>query len=278
MFARLVLSIGAVVALSFGAGVLLLFAATNSRAPRLALEAPPLPSPHAHATAPAIIPMPAPAAASAAAPEASVGVPAAPQAPAEARPALPPPEPQPPPAAPSVMRFVIDPSLSLATYIVGTEALGGRESSAAGTTSAISGQIYLSEEDLDGSEQSSFRVDLRTLQTGDILLQQFLRLDLLNTRQYPYAEFRIESASGFPPDLGNGSEFGVSLTGTLSLRGVSRPSRWNVRARQAGNVLTATAETGFRMSDFGITPPNAGVIRAKDDVRLHVVLVARRDQ
>jgi hypothetical protein len=49
-----------------------------------------------------------------------------------------------------------------------------------------------------------------------------------------------------------------------------------VKARQAGDFLTAVADTEFAMTAFGITPPNAGTARARDRVHIQVSLIARK--
>jgi hypothetical protein len=50
---------------------------------------------------------------------------------------------------------------------------------------------------------------------------------------------------------------------------------WTVRARQACNQLTATADTDIRFDDFGMAPPNVQIAQAEDDIHIQVILIAR---
>ena len=60
----------------------------------------------------------------------------------------------------------------------------------------------------------------------------------------------------------------------MTIKDVSLPITFAVLARQADDTLTATADTRFPMSDFGIDPPSVTIAKAKDQVILQVVLIA----
>jgi polyisoprenoid-binding protein YceI len=184
-----------------------------------------------------------------------------------------------------VLRFVVDPGQSSATYIV-REKLARLpvENDASGTTQDVAsgdvtGELHLTAQGLASSAKSSFRVDLNTLASDERLRDNFVRTNTLRTGQgnnNRYAEFTIESVSGFPANYTEGQEVSLSLTGQMTIKGVTKPVTFEVKARRAGEFLTATADTSFNMSEFGIEPPNVPTARAHDLVRLQVVLVAKQ--
>lgn len=189
-----------------------------------------------------------------------------------------------PAASTGVLRFVVDPAQSSATYVV-REKLARLpiENDASGTTQDVAtgdvtGELHLTPQGLAESTQSSFRVDLNTLTSDERLRDNFVRNSTLQTNQANnrYAQFTIDSVSGFPDGYVEGQEVTLSLTGQMTIHGVTRPVEWQVKARRAGEFLTATADTSFNMSDFGINPPNVPTARSDDLLRLQVVLVARQ--
>lgn len=174
-------------------------------------------------------------------------------------------------------RFVIDPAQSTAKYVV-SETLRGLETQAVGTTSAITGEIHLTPTGLVATTPSTFRVDLSTLKSDEGMRDNFIRTNTLqtNVEANRYADFTIKSVTGFPTNYVEGQEVTLTLTGTMKIKNVTKDITWQVKARQQGEFLTATADTDFNMTDFGITPPNVQVARARDAVHVQVVFVAKR--
>jgi polyisoprenoid-binding protein YceI len=173
-----------------------------------------------------------------------------------------------------VRRFVVASGESSAKYVV-EETLRGLPATAVGTTTDVTGELYLTRDGLYKDQPSKFRVDLRTLKTDESMRDNFVRQNTLRTSQFPFAEFTVESVTGFPASYTEGSEISLTLTGTMTIRGQSKPLTFTVKARQAGNTLTATADTQFNMTEFGIQPPEVVLAKAKDGVVLQVVLIAR---
>ena len=173
-----------------------------------------------------------------------------------------------------VRRFVVASGESSAKYVV-EETLRGLAATAVGTTTDVTGEIYLTKDGLYKDLPSKFRVDLRTLKTDESMRDNYVRQNVLRTSQFPFAEFVVESVTGFPAGYTEGGEISLTLKGTMTLKGKSNPMTFTVKARQAGNTLTATADTQFKMTDFGIDPPEVVVAKAKDAVILQVVLIAR---
>jgi polyisoprenoid-binding protein YceI len=173
-----------------------------------------------------------------------------------------------------VRRFVVASGESSAKYVV-EETLRGLPATAVGTTTDVTGEIYLSKDGLYKDLPSKFKVDLRTLKTDESQRDNYIRQNVLRTGQFPFAEFVVESVSGFPAGYAEGTEISLTLNGTMTVKGQSKPVTFTVKARQAGNTLTATADTQFNMTDFGIEPPEVVLAKAKNGVILQVVLIAR---
>jgi len=176
-----------------------------------------------------------------------------------------------------VRRFVVVSGDSSAKYVV-EETLSGLPATAVGTTPDITGEIYLTPEGLYDGAESKFMVDLSTLQTDESRRDNFVRSNVLETSRYQFAEFVIESIDAFPAGYVEGEEARLSLTGTMTIKEVSLPMTFSVLARQAGDTLTATADTEFLMSSFGIDPPQVAIASAKDGVVLQVVIIAQEPE
>jgi polyisoprenoid-binding protein YceI len=184
----------------------------------------------------------------------------------------------------SVLKFVVDAAQSSATYVV-REKLARLpvESDAAGTTQDtaegdVTGELFLTTQGLASGEKSTFRVDLNSLRSDERLRDNFVRNNTLQTGQAAnrYAMFVVDSVTGFPSGYVDGTEVSLRLSGLMTIKGVTKPVTFDVKARRAGDVLTATADTTFNMTEFNINPPNVPSARAFDAVRLQVVLVTRR--
>lgn len=176
-----------------------------------------------------------------------------------------------------VLHFVLVSEQSEASYIAREKlAFLPATSEAVGKTNAITGDIYLTRKGLSPSPPSVIRVDLRTLRSDEARRDNFVRNNTLNTDQYPFAEFRIEGIEGFPTSYQEGEEVAVRLVGTMTIRGTSRPLVFDARARYGGGTLTGVAHTAFKLTDFGLSPPNiAGFVTVEDEIRLQIILVAR---
>jgi polyisoprenoid-binding protein YceI len=180
-------------------------------------------------------------------------------------------------AAPSagVLRFTIDQSGSEAKYVVRETLRGVVGAFAVGTTNAITGDIYLTPQGLANGNTSKFTVDLRQLKTDESLRDNFVRQNVLRTNQFPNAEFVAESITGFPAGYVEGQEATMTMRGNLTIRGVTKPVEWAVKARRAGDTLTGIADLRFNMTEFGITPPNVRTAQAEDGVQLQITILAK---
>lgn len=181
-------------------------------------------------------------------------------------------------AATGTLTYRVIPELSEAAYFADEELANvGLPSTAKGATNDIEGTFYLTADGtaLDTTAGDSiFTVDLRSL-TSDESRRDNRVQEALETDRYPTATFVITGVSGYDPAVPEGSEQDLTMTGLLTLHGVTKEVTWDVQARREGNGISALATVNFLYSDFGITPPNiAGFVSVEDDVTLQVQIVA----
>jgi len=180
------------------------------------------------------------------------------------------------PTTDATLHFVVVPEESEATYVA-REKLASLplSSNAVGKTRAVSGDIFLTTEGLASEEPSAFRVDLSTLASDEGRRDNYIKQNTLQTDTFPFAEFAIDEVQGFPADYPEGEEVELTLTGRMTIRETQLPLTFQVKARQSGDTLTAVADTNFKMTDFGLDPPQLAFVSVEDGVQLQVVLVAR---
>jgi polyisoprenoid-binding protein YceI len=179
------------------------------------------------------------------------------------------------PAQANVLRFSIDTGSS-AKYVV-REKLAQLPVStdAVGTTSDITGDIYLTANGLASGQPSAFKVDLRTLKTDEALRDRFVRDNTLQTGHFPFAEFAVTAVTPFPANYVEGAEVSINISGNMTIHGVTKPLTFAAKARRQGGALTGIADVDFKMSDFNITPPDVRLAKSEDGVHLQIVVVAK---
>ncbi len=172
----------------------------------------------------------------------------------------------------STSRFAIDPTQSTAKILVAQTGLLG-DSTLVGNGTNVSGDIFLTSDGHLGNSPSALALDMQTMHSSDSALNSFLKNNV-EPSKYPTATFAIQSVDGIPATYVDGNEFNFTMTGPMTMHGQTRTATWTVKARQVGNFLTMAADTDFNMTDYGWTPPNYGVAKAKNAVHLQVVVVA----
>lgn len=151
-------------------------------------------------------------------------------------------------------------------------------STAKGSTTAITGTFYLTEDglDLDPSTPSTFTVDLTKITSDREMRDRRVQEQGLETSRFPTATFTATSVTGYDPAIPDGEEQNLKLTGTLDLHGVQKEVVWDVKARRQGDIITALATLNFLYADFDIPVLNiANFVSVEDDVTLQVQIVAQ---
>jgi len=131
--------------------------------------------------------------------------------------------------------------------------------------------------DLSFSPDSKITFDLTTLTSDSRDRDNFVKMDTLQTRQFPTATFVPTKASGLSALPASGT-FTFKLTGNLTIHGKTKEVTFDVSATRTGGELKATATLNptMRFGDFGMSAPSVPfrVVSVVDEIRLVVELVA----
>ena len=128
------------------------------------------------------------------------------------------------------------------------------------------------------SPDSKITFDLTTLASDQRDRDNFVKMDTVQTRQFPKAEFVPTKTSGLTLPMPASGEFTFKLTGQITIHGKTKEVTFDVVAKRSGNDLTATA-TGtptWKFGDFGMSAPSVPfrVVSVVDEIRVVVDLVA----
>jgi polyisoprenoid-binding protein YceI len=170
------------------------------------------------------------------------------------------------------VRLTLSEDASKASYRA-REQLVGRAlpNDAIGTTQAVSGAIVLNQDGTVLGDQSAITVDLRSLQSDESRRDGFIQRSTLQTDQYPTATFVPRAVEGLPSPLPTSGTAMFQLSGDLTVHGATRPVTWEVAAQFDQQAISGTANTTFKLTDFGMTPPKAGpVLSIEDSLGLQV--------
>lgn len=164
------------------------------------------------------------------------------------------------------VRLAVDPDASTASYHA-REQLAGRTvfTDAVGSSKGVSGAITLASGGTVISDQSSIVVDLAALQSDESRRDNFIKNNTLQVSQYPRATFVPREAGGLAWPLPTTGDRDFTLTGDLTVHGVTRPVTWQVTAHFGGADVTGTATTNVNISDFGMAPPKVGPVLGIED-------------
>jgi polyisoprenoid-binding protein YceI len=128
------------------------------------------------------------------------------------------------------------------------------------------------------SSDSKISFDLTTLASDQRDRDNFVKMDTLQTRQFPKAEFVPTKTSGLVLPMPASGEFTFKLTGQITIHGKTKEVTFDVVAKRSGNDLTATATAAptWKFADFGMSAPSVPfrVVSVVDEIRVVVDLVA----
>lgn len=128
------------------------------------------------------------------------------------------------------------------------------------------------------SPDSKITFDLTTLASDQRDRDNFVKMDTLQTRQFPKAEFVPTKTSGLTLPMPASGEFTFKLTGQITIHGKTKEVTFDVVAKRNGNdfTATATATPTWKFGDFGMSAPSVPfrVVSVVDEIRVVVDLVA----
>lgn len=181
-------------------------------------------------------------------------------------------------AAAAPVEYVLDQSATEARFQIG-ENLMDRETTAVGSTSAVTGGVTLDE----AATFMPFVVDVSTLTTDERMRDNQIRNSILQTNRSGNSTvtFVPAAAEGLVLPLVPGTTQSVLLTGDLTIKGVTREAAFELRLEVvSGTELSGSASTIVKLTDFGIAVPRVPLVARVDDeveLVLDFRLVAKPD-
>ena len=133
------------------------------------------------------------------------------------------------------------------------------ESDAIGRTSDVTGSITLIAAG-DGAQltEGTLTVDTTTIASDESRRDNRMRSDGLQTDQFPTASFTITAPVDIPAAALAGTATDVTLTGDLTLHGVTKAVQIPAQAQLVDGGIQVVGSISFPLSDYGITAPNVG--------------------
>jgi len=190
-------------------------------------------------------------------------------------------------AADGARTFAIVPGESQAGYEVDEEFLAGAASAlgvkpgkgkTVGSTDQVSGQLTL---DFSGAPQitsGEFQVDISTLKSDQNRRDNRIRTEWLQSATFPVASFKATGLQNAPASYTEGEEVSFQLAGDLTIREITQPVVFDVKAALNGDTITGMATTAFLMSQFGVDPPAMGnMFTVGDNTVVTLTLVAKEE-
>jgi hypothetical protein len=141
----------------------------------------------------------------------------------------------------------------------------------------ITGEFEADASDLGQGVTGRLSVQVSTMSTGNDGRDKDMYKALAADRN-PTMFFVIQTveAPSFPLGVAEHTDTLLTIQGRLSIAGVERVKRFSGRVRMKQGHLWVRGESRFKMSDFGIKPPQYLLFRVKDEVGVGFDLLLER--
>jgi polyisoprenoid-binding protein YceI len=149
------------------------------------------------------------------------------------------------------------------------------DTDAVGRTTAVSGSATLTADgDVLTVDAASFEADVTQLQSDEGRRDNRIRTSGLESDRFPTATFNLTAPVAVPAEALGGATVSVTLTGDLTIHGVSNGVEIPAEARLVDGRVEVLGSLTFPFSDFGMEPPNvAGFVAVEDDATLEFLVV-----
>ena len=133
----------------------------------------------------------------------------------------------------------------------------------------------------DGAQltEGSITVDTTTIASDESRRDNRMRSEGLQTDQFPTATFVITEAVDVPAAALAGTATDVTLTGDLTLHGVTRSVAIPAQAQLIDGQIQVVGSLPISLADYEIVAPNVGgfIISIADEGALEFLLVFAKD-
>jgi len=141
----------------------------------------------------------------------------------------------------------------------------------------LTGEFEGDASDLGQGGSGRLTVQVNTISTGSDGRDKDM-YKALSADRHPTIYFVIQTveAPSFPLGVAEHTDTLLTIQGRLSIAGVERVKRFSGRVRFKEGRLWVRGESRFKMSDFGIKPPQYLLFRVKDEVGVGFDLLLER--
>jgi polyisoprenoid-binding protein YceI len=153
------------------------------------------------------------------------------------------------------------------------EVLNGTDVTVTGRTEEVSGSLTLDGLTLTAAE---FTVDVASIATDSSQRDSYFRDTAMNVSEHPDATFVLTSPVTIAESPNSGDVVEQSLTGDLTIAGVTRPVTFTVELRSDGTTTEIAGQIPITFADFDIDAPNLGFVSVEPEGYVEFALVATK--
>ena len=145
-----------------------------------------------------------------------------------------------------------------------------------GETEQVTGQIIVSPEGKLIAKGSQFVVNVKSLKSDEAKRDNYIRKNALESNKFPEAVFEISSMKGWQGPLPSSGSINVSLTGNMTIHGVTKEITWDLAADVEQDIVNGIAKTEIDFNLFNIKKPRLPfILTLEDTLRLELEFVAK---
>ena len=169
-------------------------------------------------------------------------------------------------AATDGVQLVVAPDGNEVRYRIREQLVGlDLPNDAIGATSQVTGGIAFDASGKLVPASSKFVVDVSGLKSDKDRRDNYVRNRILATEQHPTVELAPTAITGLTGALPKTGTKKFQLVGNLTVKGVTKPTTWDVDATFNGDRVTGNAATTFTFADFGLQQPRVPVVLSVAD-------------
>jgi polyisoprenoid-binding protein YceI len=167
-------------------------------------------------------------------------------------------------------RYVVAPEGNEARYFAREQLAGvSFPNDAIGVTRGVNGAIVIDEAGKLVPTESKIVVDVTQLKSDRDRRDGYVQRRTLETEKYPSVTLVPKEITGLSTPLPDSGRATFQLLGDLTIKGVTRPTTWQVSARFRGDTISGTASTSFTFADFQMEKPSVSIVLNVQDT-LHL--------
>ncbi len=167
-------------------------------------------------------------------------------------------------------RYVVAPEGNEARYFAREQLAGvSFPNDAIGVTKGISGAVVIDAAGKLVPAESKIVVDVTQLKSDRDRRDGYVQRRTLETEKFPNVTLVPKEITGLDSPLPDSGRATLQIVGDLTVKGVTRPTTWQVSARFRGDTISGTASTSFTFADFQMDKPSVSIVLSVQDT-LHL--------